>query len=215
MSRPSAAMIDAVRFLLAKLHCDALMMKTKPRDVLQALEKFREAGNALDRAYEETMERINSQADERKELAGRVLICITFCAQPLTVGEVQHAVAVDASSTDLKDYDLDNPNLMVSSCAGLVTVDAQSTTMRLVHYTTQIFLESLSEGFLLNPHGFLASCCLNYLDLDAFTDGHPYVDDSVFRFGRRLQEVREIRCLRELGEMRRLQYPFLEYSAAY
>ncbi|KIV86312.1 hypothetical protein PV11_01930 [Exophiala sideris] len=198
-------------FLLAKLHCDALMAKTKPKDVPESLKKFREGGNALERAYEDTMQRIKSQPAEHKELARRVLTCITFCARPLTVAEVQHALAIDENTTELDaEYDLDDPELMISSCAGLVTVDAQSNVMRLVHYTTQMFLQSLSEGFLLDPHGFIASCCLNYLHLDAFTDGHPYVENDGRCDNSELKEKH-----RALREIRNLEYPFLRYSAEY
>ena len=42
--------------------------------------------------------------------------------------------------------------------------------MLLVHYTTQIFLESLGDSLISNPHDFLASCCLNYLHLDVFKE---------------------------------------------
>ncbi|KAK4944340.1 hypothetical protein LTR10_016226 [Elasticomyces elasticus] len=198
-------------FLLAKLHCDALMAKTKPKDVSESLKKFREGGNALERAYEDTMQRIKSQPAEHEELARRVLTCITFCARPLTVVEVQHALAIDEDTTVLDaEYDLDDPDLMISCCAGLVTVDAQSNVIRLVHYTTQAFLQTLSEGFLLDPHGFIASCCLNYLHLDAFADGHPYVEtDGQYD----ISELREKH--RDLREKRNLQYPFLRYSAAY
>ncbi|KAI1615682.1 ankyrin repeat-containing domain protein [Exophiala viscosa] len=120
-------MYVSIRFLLAKLHCDALMDKTKPKDVMQSLKKFREGGNALGRAYEDTMQRIKSQPEEHKDLARRVLICVTYCARPLSVAEVQHALAIDADMKEIDEaYDLDDPELMISSCAGLVTVEAQN-----------------------------------------------------------------------------------------
>ncbi|KAK5191727.1 hypothetical protein LTR92_008308 [Exophiala xenobiotica] len=164
-------------FLLAKLHCDDLAAKTKPKDVLQALEKFAQGGNALDQAYENSMQRIQCQPKEHTELARKVLICITFGARPLTLDELRHAIAVDEGTKGLDpEYDLDDPDVLISACAGLVTIDSERKTMRLVQYTTQSFLESLQDGFLSGSHYFLASCCLDYLLLDAFAEGH--VDDS-------------------------------------
>ncbi|KAK5404517.1 hypothetical protein LTR06_009664 [Exophiala xenobiotica] len=185
-------------FLLAKLHCDNLAAKTKPKDVLRALEKFAKGGDALNQACENSMQRIQRQPKEHTELARKVLICITFGATPLTLDELRHAIAVDDGITELDpEYDLDDAELLISACAGLVTIDPESKTIRLVHYTTQNFLESLQDGLLSGSHYFLASRCLNYLLLDAFAEGHVRSGDT------------------ELYHMRTQQYPFLKYSAQF
>jgi ankyrin repeat protein len=185
------------------LHCDDLAAKTKPKDVLKALEKFAQGGNALDQAYEHSMQRIQCQPKEHTELARKVLICITFGARPLKLGELRHAIAVDEGTEELDpEYDLDDPDVLISACAGLVTIDSERKTIRLVHYTTQSFLESLQDGFLSGSHHFLASCCLNYLLLDVFAEGHVrderWKDSNSVEYGRRAQ-----------------QYPFLAYSARF
>ncbi|OAG39602.1 hypothetical protein AYO21_06246 [Fonsecaea monophora] len=160
-------------FLLAKLHCDTLATKTKPRDVLQALKAFAQGGDALDRAYMDTLQRIQSQPEEHSTLARKVLVCVAFSVRPLTLDEIRHALAVDEETKELDpEYDLDDPDDVISSCAGLVTIDSETQIVRLVHYTTQSFLESLGSRLMPYPHDFLASCCLNYLFLDAFADCH-------------------------------------------
>ena len=171
--------------------------------MLQALEKFAEGGNALDQAYENSIQRIQCQAEEHTDLARKVLICITFGARPLTLDELRHAIAVDESTKELDpELDLDDPDVLISACAGLVTIDPETNTIRLVHYTTQKFLESLQNGFLSGSHNFLASCCLNYLLLGAFAQGHVAYAGSGEHWWAKYQ--------------RRIQrYPFLEYSARF
>ncbi|OAP57551.1 hypothetical protein AYL99_08289 [Fonsecaea erecta] len=182
-------------FLLAQLHCDTLAAKTKPKDVLRALEAFGRGGDALDRAYQDTLTRIQSQPEEYSVLAKKVLVCITYSAEPLTLDQVRHALAVDQETRELDpEYDLDNPDDVVSSCAGLVTIDSESKIIRLVHYTTQSFLESLGNRLLSDPHDFLASCCLDYLHLDVFARDHGDWYD---------------------GPPHSLQFPFLKYSVQY
>ncbi|OQV04600.1 Ankyrin repeat-containing protein [Cladophialophora immunda] len=191
------AICDSARgmFLLAKLHCDTLAAKTKPKDVLKALNTFAQGGDALNRAYQDTIQRIQCQPEEHKALAKKVLVCVTHSARPLTLDEIRHALAVDQETTELDpEYDLDNPDDVISSCAGLVTIDSESRIIRLVHYTTQSFLESLGDELMPDPHDFLATCCLDYLHLDVFAEGH-LVDNSYFRH--------------------RQEFPFFQYSAKY
>ncbi|KAJ9629189.1 hypothetical protein H2204_008978 [Knufia peltigerae] len=195
-------------FLLAKLHCDTLSAKTKPKDILKALDEFKKTGNigdTLTRAYEDSLRRIQCQPEEHRDLARKVFICVTFSFRLLTINELRHAIGVDKDTKEIDpEYDLDDPDLMISVCAGLVTLDTQSQVIRTVHYTTQTFLESLDNGFLSNPHTLLASCCLSYLQLSLFATGSGYdlsggilsVRQSKWQSGRR-------------------KFPFRSYSARF
>jgi ankyrin repeat protein len=113
---------------------------------------------------------------------------VTYSARPLSLDELRHALAVDEDTRELDpELDLDHPQDVMSSCAGLVVVDSESNIVRLVHYTTQSFLESYSDNFMRDPHSFLTITCLNYLHLD---DLATHVSDVA-------------------------DYPFLQYSAEY
>lgn len=143
---------------------------------MKALDEFKKTGNigdTLTRAYEDSLRRIQCQPEEHRELARKILTCVTFSFKPLAMDEVRRGIAVDENSENIDpEYDLDDPDLMISVCAGLVTVDMQSQVIRIVHYTTQTFLESLDNGFLSSPHTVLASCCLSYLQLSLYATGH-------------------------------------------
>lgn len=68
----------------------------------------------------------------------QVLAWITCAKRPLTTTtvELQSALSVEMNESDLDEDNLPDLIDMVSVCAGLVTIDAQSNVIRLVHYTT-------------------------------------------------------------------------------
>jgi hypothetical protein len=87
------------------------------------------------------MERINGQVEDHKKLAKQVLLWITCTKRPLTTSELQHALAVEIGESQLDEENLPNVEEIMSVCAGLITVDIESSIIRLVHYTTQVYFE--------------------------------------------------------------------------
>src|ERR1700684_923386 len=60
---------------------------------------------------------------------------------------------------------------MMSSCAGVVTVDRN--IIRLVHYTTQEYFQCRGlKSFEDVQRGIIAPSCLTYLSYDVFVDGY-------------------------------------------
>jgi len=87
---------NPARFLLARLHMDSLVGKLNARQVRGALENLPEG---MDGTNDEAMERVERQDDSRKQLARRVLSWITYAIRPLSVKELQHALAVMPDTT--------------------------------------------------------------------------------------------------------------------
>ena len=112
---------------------DSLVTKTKRKDVRKALETLPPES---DGSYEQTLERIKGQGKDYWELAMRVLLWVSNSVQPLSPVELQHAIAVQPGMTELDDEDLDEQDLMVSVCAGLVVLDAETNTLRFVRKLT-------------------------------------------------------------------------------
>lgn len=54
---------------------------------------------ALDKAYDEAIERIGRQLSGETELAKRVLSWITYAERQLTTKELSHALAVESGTT--------------------------------------------------------------------------------------------------------------------
>lgn len=117
------------RFLLERFHMDSLVTKTKRKDVRNALETL---PPELDGSYDQTIERIEGQGKDYSRLARRVLLWVSNTSRPLSPVELQYAIAVQPGMTALDDEDLDDQDLMVSVCAGLVVLDAETNTLRFV-----------------------------------------------------------------------------------
>ena len=123
-------------------------------------------------AYTKTMEGIRGQIEDQVDIAMEVLMWIVYAERPLTSTELLHVLAVEI---DAKEFDKDNiPDLedTISACCGLVTIEAESELVRLVHYTAQEFFES-DDGitWLKDAQLKLAQKCITYLSFDEFSSG--------------------------------------------
>ncbi|EPE09525.1 ankyrin repeat protein [Ophiostoma piceae UAMH 11346] len=175
-------------FLLAQLYLQALNDKTKPRAVKKALLELRRQGpgssesqkkDILDLAYDDAMRRIQEQGPGFRDLAIQVISWITCAQRPLTTLELQHALAVEPGESDLDPDNFDTVERMISVCVGLVTVDPESSIIRLVHYTTQEYFDRTQDQWFPNVQSQLATICTTYLSFDAFCCGPCASDDEL------------------------------------
>jgi ankyrin repeat protein len=178
------------RFLLAQLHMDSLAKKKSRREVRKALEKL---PKELDDTYEEAMQRIESQDEDDVKLAEGVLSWISFALRPLTIGELQHALAVEPEDTDIDEEALADEDILISVCAGLVTIDQESNIIRLVHYTTQEYFERIRAARFPDAQASIAMTCLVYMSFNVFAESYCENDEEMW--------------------IRVHQYPFLRYAA--
>ena len=110
-----------------------------------------------------TLERSKAQDEEKAKLAMATLTWVCHAERPLQVDDLCHALAVEIGETD---FDLENvPSIgtLLDCCQGLITVDAEALTVRLIHYTVQEFLCS-HPGLFIEPHLILTETCLSYLN---------------------------------------------------
>jgi hypothetical protein len=91
---------------------------------------------AYDPVYAMTIQRIEDQGPDQAELAKEVLSWITCAKQSLGAFQLRDALAVRPGECDFDEDNCPDIHDMVSSCAGLVTIDERSNIIRLVHYTT-------------------------------------------------------------------------------
>lgn len=183
------------RFLLAQLHIDSLVDKTSPKAIKNALLQLPRGSEALDLAYSEAVERINGQKPGFKDLAKQVLSWITTTQRPLSVQELQHAIAIEPQTVALDHDNISDIEEMLSACAGLVVVDQESNIVRLVHYTTQEYLERIRPVYFPDAQRNIYASCITCLSYSVFLDGYSLNDKD---FEARLQ-----------------QDPFLDYAAQY
>jgi Ankyrin repeats (3 copies) len=81
---------------------------------------------------------------------------------------LQHAVSVELGGEDVEDEPLEVVDLIVSVCKGLVTVDAESRSFRLVHFTVEEFFKNNHYKWFPDADKLLAKICITYLSFDAF-----------------------------------------------
>ena len=126
---------------------------------------------ALDSEYDKTVKRIENQGKDICEFAKRTLFWIVYAKRPLTTEELRHALAIELGTCKFDKTNLCLVEDMVSSCAGLVTID--SNIIRLVHYTTQEYFQRRgSKSFEDVQRDIIATSCLTYLAYDVFADGY-------------------------------------------
>ena len=117
------------RFLRARMHMDSLVGKLNTAEVRAALGNL---PKGVDDIYDEAMERVERQDDNRKELAKRVLSWISNVSRPLTVIELQHALAVLPDTADIDLEGIIDEDILISVCAGLIVTDGKQGVIRLV-----------------------------------------------------------------------------------
>lgn len=159
------------RFLLAKLHLTTLLDKISVRDVKDTLKSLPRGFDGYDKSYLEAMNNIHGQRQGLRELALKVLSWICCSRRLLLATELQHALAVKEKHTEFDQMSVPDMGLIVSVCKGLVIVDGEQGTIRLVHYTTQQYFERRWEEWFHDAHERIAETTLRYLTFDNFDSG--------------------------------------------
>src|SRR5215469_5157351 len=160
-----------LRFLLAELHLNTLIGLPTRGDIKQALRSLAKGAGGLDETYKLTMERIECQGSGYRELAKQILAWIVHAKRPLSTLELRHALAVRPHMMKLDEDYLPSVKVLRSVCAGLVTVDEESSTIRLVHYTTQEYFERAQKHWFPEAEQNIATTCVTYLSFSTFENG--------------------------------------------
>ncbi|WAO94686.1 NACHT domain-containing protein [Fusarium falciforme] len=154
-----SAAVDGM-FLLAQIFLDSLDDKLRAKDIRSGLNDLRrqiqgpgEGGQAqaLDCAYEKAMERI----------------------------KLQHALVVEPDTVKFNEENLPDIQGMVSACCGLVTIENESSIIRLVHTTTQEYFERTQGKWFPDADAEITTTCLTYLSFDIFEAGVLYGDKEL------------------------------------
>jgi len=195
------------RFLLAKLHMDSLASKPTRRAIRKALETL---PKQLDETYDQAMERITSQSEDYSALAKNVLAWVSSAVRPLTVTELQHALAVELATTELDEDNIIEEELLVSVCLGLVEVDRMSAIIRLVHFTAQDYFVRTRLKLFPEAQKMIATACLSYLMLDFFQEDFILEENLPSNTGS--PPMTQVRANEEYFHARTEQYPFINYA---
>src|SRR5205807_9974851 len=102
------------------------------------------------------------QGGNKSRLGIAALMWIPHAERPLKADDLCHALAVEPSPTDFDAANVPSISTLVSCCQGLITVDKESSTVRLIHFTLQSYLSAHQAIFNI-PHSTMAEICLTYL----------------------------------------------------
>ena len=163
-----SSLIDKTRFLLISLTMDAILGETTAYGRRKKLEAITQ-GLDLKDVYGTTLERIKEQGGEKARLGMRALMWISHSERILQLDELFQALAVEIGSTDLDAERIPSVEALLSCCLGLVIVDREASTVRLIHYTLQEYLYTSSNLFGAT-HSIMAETCLTYLSFRTIED---------------------------------------------
>ena len=177
-------LIDIFRFLLVSLNVDAILQASTIHRRRERLNKITD-GLGLGDAYDTTIERIKAQDGDKPKLGLEALMWVSHAERPLTAGELCHALAIELGSKDFNDANTPSISTLVGCCQGLITVNKEGSTVRLVHFTLEEYL-SANPDIFSRPHSKIAEICLTYLnservkaipaDRSTDTGGPPFLE---------------------------------------
>lgn len=141
------------------------------------------------------MDRIRSQSKPLSRLAEQILRWISFASRPISLTELQHALAVEVGESQFDEGNLlTDEDDMTSCCAGLVIVEPTDKIIRLVHYTTQEYFQRNRKHFFPEAQTEITQVCLTYLlynDLhqehrsqDQLYDNYPLIGYAARHWGK-------------------------------
>jgi hypothetical protein len=151
----------------------------------------------LDAAFKETLDRIERHPKSQAELGIKTLMWISHARRPILAKELCQALAVNLEDTYLDQDEYPLPKHMVNYSLVLVTIDEESSTIRLVHLSVQeYFRENRKEIFPMGEQ-IITESCLTYLSFKVFGEGccasdeefeaqlqlHPFLNYAAHHWG--------------------------------
>ena len=113
-------------------------------------------------AYHTTIERIRGLEEGKSRLGIEALMWVSHAVRPLEIDELCQALAVELGSKDFNAGNAPSMLTLMSCCQGLITMDKETSTVRLIHPTLQEYLSARPDLFK-TPHSTIVRVCSTYL----------------------------------------------------
>ena len=153
-------------FLLAVLQMRTIseaMTKTEVRKALRLM------SSDLGQAFEETILRVDRAPPNQRKVAQNALMWVSRAQRPLSVKELCHALATDLGDTELDDDNILFPRTIIETSCGLLIVDDEGLTIRLVHLALKEHLQSRGgAGLKIKEETYITQILLTYLCFKVF-----------------------------------------------
>jgi len=155
-------LIDIFRFQLVSLNIEAILQESTIYRRRGELRKITD-GLELGDAYGTMIERIKAQGASKSRIGMDALMWISHAERPLIEEELCQALAVELGSTDFNADNAPSISTVVGCCQGLITLDKERSTVRLINVALKEYL-STNPGIFSRPHSAMAEVCLTYLN---------------------------------------------------
>lgn len=179
-------------YLLASLYLEDVASRTSVKQIEDALLGLPEG---LDGVYHNKMKRIEMQSEHARKVGMATLYWIVYTSRPLTFAEIQHALAVRVGQPSFDEREKTLEADMILYTAGLVTVAADKTAVR-IHVSLHEYLKGHCQQWFPEAELGIAEKLLTYLNYEAMIG--PFSNKAGNSIQNRLEE-----------------FPLLSYAALY
>ncbi|KAL2043776.1 hypothetical protein N7G274_003295 [Stereocaulon virgatum] len=172
----------------------------------EILDLLRNPPEGYSELYEKHMERIQASGignslGHASSLGTRVLLWVVCTKRPLSLAELQDALAVDLKKHELDPAARHDKATIIAVTAGLITIDNNGNNgneaVRLNHQTAQQYFDENRERYFPNASAEITKVALHYLSINELSEPcENEWEDKYF-------------------QMRKVDYPFLEYAYEY
>lgn len=145
------------------LQVQAILQTTTIRDREEALQKL---PSNLGEAFTGSMIRIQQQPVAQSERAATITAWIHLAERPVTINEILCSLAIKDGDNHFNPRGVPIRETLLNCCHGLVVMDRETSTVRLVHYSLQEYLLQQNKIFDLSKgqwHEKIACTCLTFL----------------------------------------------------
>jgi len=125
------------------------------------------------------LSRFNDQSPQRSRLAQRVLYWLSVARRPLTVQELQQAVAAEPGAKIDDPNRLPPPSLITTVCMGLVQIDVEKNRVFTTPSALPFYLYQFATEFARQAREYAAITCLALLQSDTLSRG-PFTSQSQY-----------------------------------
>ncbi|KAK3689276.1 ankyrin repeat-containing domain protein, partial [Podospora appendiculata] len=149
--------------------------------------------------------RIMAQLSPKRTLAMETLMWLTHARTAMSRDEIRNALAINSDSEPVVVGPLPDPQRIIDSCLGLVVVNRDDSSFRLVHMSVQEYLRLNTARIFSYGDARLAKKCLAYLRIPTL-EAVPTLEAAIHS-----PPSPQTKSLQETSA----QYPLLPYSSRF